>query len=100
MRLCVRHQRHVWFCRWNERPMSLEFRALCDPRLERLDLLGLKRFVRFRRRHHLLAVVRTYPEYRFALSGLAGHDGINLVDCREESLASVEAQIRFALLRI
>jgi hypothetical protein len=80
----------------NVGPVAFVNRALRDPLLQQILLLGSEDFVRIGRRHQVLGIVREDALDQFALARLAGHDCFAF----ESGFAEVEAEFAFALAGI
>lgn len=80
--------------------MPLILRALGDPAAHQRDLLRRDVPIRFRRRHHVVAVVGLEAGDHLALIRLAGDDRRVPTEVARRFLRLIEAQFGLAVLRV
>ena len=86
---------------FDESPVALPIRSFRDPTAQRINLRGRQRLAAFRRRHHVVFVLRGNARDQFALFRVAGHDGqVARFKRLERVVFPVESEFGFALLLI
>ena len=97
----ILHRRQRRAFGFDESPVALPIRSFRDPTAQRINLRGRQRFAAFRRRHHVVFVLRGKARDQFALFRVAGHDGqVARFKRLERVVFPVESEFGFALLLI
>ena len=71
----ILHRRQWRAFGFDQSPVALPIRSFSDPPAQRINLRGRQRLAAFRRRHHVVFILRGNPRDQLALFRVAGHDG-------------------------